>query len=159
NTLSNNDASGGSDSGDSGGSITIAGAVAVSVDTGDTKAFVQNRTVNAGTGAATGEAAPVGVGHVTAHGEFTSSGSTGVGVGVAIDVAIRNDLAYVTGTSNVTAGTLSIEAVPLDGINGEQSVFDAEATSGAGDASKVSFAGSLALNVTILNHKAYLDNG
>ncbi|HUJ88277.1 MAG TPA: LEPR-XLL domain-containing protein, partial [Burkholderiales bacterium] len=150
-TLSNNHAS------TSDGDITVAGAVAVSTDTGDTEAFLNDATVGAGTGTLTVKADSTDVVSVTADGEFTgNTGSTtnGVGVAVAIDVADRSDLAYIGGTSDITAGTLMVQVLAPS-----QSSFTASATAGVGSASNVGFAGSLAINVVVTEHLAYVDDG
>ena len=148
-TLGTNDASTGS------GSVTIAGAIAVSTDTGTTTAFLGNKaSIIAGSaGAVTVSAGSADVVAVTADGEFTQAGTTGVGIGVAVGVADRSDSAYITGTVAVTAGTLDVAVLAPS-----PSSFSASATSGVGNSSKVGVAGSLAINVTILDHEAYLDN-
>ncbi|MDI4643092.1 LEPR-XLL domain-containing protein, partial [Rhodoblastus acidophilus] len=69
-TLSDNNAS------TSDGSISVAGAVAVSVDTGATTAYVNNGTINAGAGAASVTAASADNASVTADGSSTTSGAT-----------------------------------------------------------------------------------
>ena len=140
------------------GNLTVAGAVAVGVDTGTTSAYLKNATVNAGqAGTAAVTAASLDNMDVNANGSFTGSGSTGVGVGAAVTTGVRSDLAYLTGTTDdVTAGSLNVTVAPL---NGAQSSFGATATSGVGDSSKVGIAGSLALNINIFDHQAYLDTG
>src|SRR5262249_52150244 len=87
------------------GSLTIGGANAVSTDTGTTQAFLKDATVDAGSGAATIAASSVDVVTLTADGSSTKKSSTGVGIGVAIGVASRSDLAYVTGNTDITAGS------------------------------------------------------
>ncbi len=148
-TLASNNASTGT-----GQNITVAGAIAVSTDTGSTSAFLGGGAViNAGTtGAATVSASSVDVVALTADGEFTQSGTTGVGVAVAIGVDDRTDSAYVTGSVNVTAGTLDVAVLAP-----APSTFTVSATSGVGNSSSVGFAGSLAINVGVLDHEAYLD--
>jgi hypothetical protein len=147
-TLANNNASTGSS-----GSVTLAGAIAVSTDTGLTSAFLGNgATVSAVGGVATVSASSVDVVAVTGDGEFTQAGTTGVGVGVAIGVADRTDTAYITGTVNVSAGSLDVAV-----LEPSASSFTDTATSGVGDSTKVGVAGSLGINVTILDHEAYLD--
>lgn len=136
------------------GNLTIGGAIAVSTDTGTTKAFLNNATIDAGVGAATVSASSVDVAALTADGEFTKKGSTGVGIGVAIGVADRSDLAYVSGNTDVTAGSLAVQVLAP-----KQSSFSAMSTAGVGDSSKVGVAGSLAINVTLFDHQAYLANG
>ncbi|MGH3553298.1 MAG: beta strand repeat-containing protein, partial [Mycobacterium sp.] len=154
-TLASNNASTGS-----GQNISVAGAIAVNTDTGTTKAYLDGATIDAGTGTATVSAGSTDVVKLTADGSNTGStkGTTtdgtsdGVGVAVAIDVADLNDLAYVTGSTTVTAGSLQIEVLAP-----AASSFDTEATSGVGSASNVGFAGALALNVVVTEHEAYLD--
>ncbi len=136
------------------GSISVAGAVAVSTDTGDTKAYIDNGTVNSGAGATSVTAATVDNATVTANGSSTAKGATGVGVGVGINVAVRNADAYLTGTDGVTAGSLTVHIIAPD-----QTSFTTTATSGAGGASNVGVAGSLAVNVVVLHHNAYIDDG
>ncbi len=148
-TLSSNNASTGA-----GQNITVAGAITVSTDTGKTSAFLGNgATINAGGGAATVSAASVDVVTLTSDGHFTGAGTNGVGVGVGIDVADRPDSAYVTGTVSVTAGSLDVAVLAPS-----QSTFTVSATSGVGNSSNVGFAGSLGINVVVLDHEAYLDN-
>jgi hypothetical protein len=147
-TLSNNNASTGS-----GQNITVAGAITVSTDTGKTSAFLGNgATINVGGGAATVSAASVDVVTLTAEGQFTQAGTTGVGVAVAINVVDRPDSAYVTGTVNVAASSLDVAVLAPS-----QSTFTLSATSGVGNSSNVGFAGSLGVNVVVLDHEAYLD--
>jgi hypothetical protein len=148
-TLANNNAS------TSDGSIKVAGAVAVNTDTGSTKSFLQNATIGAGAGAATVSSASTDVVSVTADGEFTGdtkSTTNGVGVGVAINVADRTDLSYIAGVTDITAGSLFIQVLAP-----AQSSFSVMATSGVGAASNVGFAGSLAINVAVTDHEAYID--
>ncbi len=136
------------------GSVTIAGAVAVSTDTGSTKAFLNNATIDAKSGAAKVNASTVDVVSVTADGQATKSNTTGVGVGVAIGVANRSAQAYLTGANTITGSSLDVAVLAPSG-----SSFSADATSGVGASSKVGVAGSLAINVTVFEHKAYLDDG
>ncbi len=157
-SLSNNDAS------TSDGSISVAGAVAVTVDTGTTSAYIQSGTIDAGSGAVVVSATPQDVVLTTADGAFTGDtsgggGTNGVGVAVAINVADRNNLAYITGATDITAGSISITVAPPSPAPSDASSFSAEATSGIGDPSNVGFAGSLALNIIVTNNKAYVDNG
>ena len=147
-TLSSNNASTGA-----GQNITVAGAITVSTDTGKTSAFLGNgATINAGVGAVTVSASSVDVVTLSSDGHFTQSGTTGVGVGVAIDVVDRPDSAYVTGSVNVTASSLDVAVLAPS-----QSKFTLSATSGVGNSSNVGFAGSLGVNVVVLDHEAYLD--
>ncbi len=99
-------------------------------------------------------AASIDVVSVTGDGQSTKSGNTGVGIGVAIGVANRDDLAYITGANNVTAGSVDVQVLAPS-----PTTFTADSIAGVGAAAKVGVAGSLALNVTVFEHKAYLDNG
>ena len=94
----------------------------------------------------------VDVATLTADGQFTQAGTTGVGVAVAIDVADRSTYAYITGTVAVTAGTLDVAVLAPS-----PSIFSEQAMSGVGNTSSVGFAGSLGINVVIEDHEAYLD--
>ncbi|HUX25249.1 MAG TPA: LEPR-XLL domain-containing protein, partial [Burkholderiales bacterium] len=142
------------------GSVNVAGAVAVNVDTGTTSAYLDNATINT-SGAATVSAGSTDQVTLTADGSQTgdtsanSASEQGVGVAVAVNVADRSDLAYLTGTDNITASSLTVE-VPTPTT---PSSFDLQATSGTGDSSNVGFAGSLAINVVVTQHEAYIDNG
>ena len=150
----------------SAGSVSAAGAVAVGTNVGLTEAYINNATLK--TGEVTGEtvadpedvkiiAASLDKSAVTADGSTVTAGATGIGVGVAIDINLRQDLAYITGNSNVIyAKALDLAVEPL---NETPSSFTAEAISGAGAPSQVSVAGSLAINVTNWKHQAYLDAG
>ena len=149
-TLSSNNASTGS-----GQNISIAGAIAVGTDTGTTSSYLDSAVVNAGSGAATVSVGASDEVKVIADGSNTgdtSSTTNGVGIAVAIDVADRSDLAYVTGSTTITASSLSLQVLAP-----KQSSFDAEATSGVGSASNVAVAGSLAVNVVLTRHEAYID--
>ena len=142
--------------GTSDGSITVAGAIAVNTDTGTTSAFVENGTINAGTGVVTISATPQDTVALVADGEFTgdTSSTDGVGVAVAIDAVDRTNLSYVGGNSTVTAGSLAVEVLaPANG-----SSFSVQATSGVGNSSQVGVAGSLAVNVVVTDNTSYVDN-
>ena len=151
------DALGKNNASTSDGKITVAGAIAVGTDTGTTSAYLKNATIDAGaTGTASVVAASLDKIDLNADGEFTSKGTNGVGVGVAIGAAVRSDLAYVTGANDVTTGSLDVKVAEL---NGKRAAFSAIATSGVGDSTNVGFAGSLGINVTVFDHQAYLDTG
>lgn len=143
------------DTGNGSTSIKVAGAISVSTDTGTTSAYVHGGTLFAGSGAATIVASSTDVVVLSADGEFTgdtSSSTNGVGVGVAIGVGVRNDLAYISGASDITAGSLKVQVLAPS-----PSSFSATATSGVGSATNVSVAGSLAVNVVVFDHFAYID--
>ncbi|HET7338954.1 MAG TPA: hypothetical protein VFK22_05355, partial [Candidatus Dormibacteraeota bacterium] len=134
--------------------INVAGAIAVGTDTGTTQAFVDTATVNAGSGAATVSASATDVVKIVADGSKTldtSSTTNGVGVAVAVNVADRSNLAYVTGSSSVTASSLAIQVLAP-----KQSSFDVEATAGVGKASNIDAAGAFAVNTVFTTQKAYL---
>src|SRR5579862_9327040 len=169
-TLKSNNASTADNTSTGDNSVSIAGAVAVNVDTGTTSSYITNRTIDA-TGAGGDTAGvvvmttPVDVVFVTGSGASTGSTSDSVGVGVAIDVADRSNLAYVSGTTTITTGSLTILVGALDSTGAPsasslgQSTFSVEAISGIGAPSSVGVAGSLAVNVVLTNNKAYIDNG
>src|SRR6266850_2616155 len=73
--------------------------------------------------------------------------ATGVSVAVAINVAKVDTTANLAGDS-ITAGSASLKALVSD------NKFSAEATSGAGDASKTGFAGALAINIGLTSAAA-----
>ena len=158
NTLQNNNASA-SDGAGGASSISVAGAVAVNVDTGTTQAYINNGTIGgAGAGSVTVSTTPIDSVTSTADGEFTgmSGQGTGVGVGVAINVADRNNYADITGTTSITAGSISVEVMPpmVMGASG----FSASATSGFGS-TNTGIAGSLAINVVSVDNEASIGTG
>ncbi len=146
------------------GSVTVAGAVAVNTDTGTTSAFVQDGTINAGTGGVIISATPKDIVTVLADGEFTgntSSTTDGVGVAVAIDIVDRTNVAYIGGTTDITAGSLQVGVGKItSGVLGpsDQSTFSAQAIAGVGGASEVGVAGSLAINVVVTDNRGYIDD-
>ena len=153
--LSNNNASA-SDGAGSSQSVSVAGAVAVTTDTGTDQAYINNGTIAAtGGGSVTVSATPTDVVSTTASGSQTSSGSgsVGVGVGVAINIVNRNNDAYISGATGITAGSISLQVLATT-----PSSFSASATSGDG-AADVGVAGSLAINVVVDNDKADVANG
>ena len=77
--------------------------------------------------------------------------ATGVSVAVAINVASVD--ATATLASDVTAASATLKALVND------NKFSASATSGAGDASKTGFAGSLAINIGITSAAATIADG
>jgi hypothetical protein len=76
-------------------------------------------------------------------------------------VGVRHDLAYLTGSDDITAKSLSVQVLEAkDSSNkDEPSSFDVEATSGVGKATSLAIAGSVAINVVVFDHDAYLDSG
>ncbi|HVC84584.1 MAG TPA: LEPR-XLL domain-containing protein, partial [Solirubrobacteraceae bacterium] len=144
------------------GSVSLAGAVAVSSDTGTTSAYVQGDTSNSTTGvtlsAPSGsvsiDASSTDVVSAVADGSGTGSGATGVGVAVAIDNADLGDLAYLEGNVSVTASSLYVGALAP-----APSSFSAAATAGSGGASNVGVAGALAINIALTKDEAYIESG
>ena len=163
NTLSKNNAA------TSDGSVTIAGAVAVTVDTGTTKATVNDGSIDA-TGAASDKigvvviANPVDVVGSFADASGTNS-STGVGVAVAINVGDRTNEASLTGTTKLTTGGTNLPLVVavsalntqggLDSTSLVGSSFTATATSGV-SSSDTGVAGSLAINLVVTHNTAHI---
>ena len=138
----------------------MAGAVAVSTDTGTTAAFATDSTIDAGSGDVIILATPKDVVSVFADGEFASSAATGVGVAVTVDVAERSNLAYIGGTIEITAASLTVGVGKIDaGVlkAPDQSTFTAQSIAGVGNSSDVGVAGSLAINVIITDNRAYID--
>jgi hypothetical protein len=149
-TLVNNGA------GTSEGSITVAGAVAVAVDTGTTSAFVNTGIIGAGSSAVAITATAKDVLDTTADGSFTgdtTSSTNGVGVAVAINVLDRSNLAYILGNTDITGGSLAIEVLTPD-----KSEITAQTTAGYGSPENVGVGGSVALNFVFNHNKAYLDS-
>src|SRR4029453_12438685 len=80
-----------------------------------------------------------------------ANGGPGVGVGVGINITILTPHAYIANNAIVNAATVTIEAVaPASG----QSTTNAEAKSGAGGTSGLTFAGALAVNVLVADTTA-----
>ena len=82
-----------------------------------------------------------------------TGGSAGVGVAVAINVADVSSRAFLAGNVNLTANTLTIEALL------PKTTFSAQATSGAGNSKSVGVAGSLAINVGTADEEATINGG
>ncbi|HVC51376.1 MAG TPA: LEPR-XLL domain-containing protein, partial [Stellaceae bacterium] len=166
-TLANNNATTADNTSTGDNSVSVAGAVAVNVDTGTTSAYINSSTITA-TGDTTGVVVmttPVDTVFVAASGASTGSTTNSVGVGVAIDVADRTNLAYVSGPTSITTNSLTILVGALDS-NGMPdsgslglSTFSASAISGIGEPSAVGVAGALAVNVVVTDDEAYIASG
>ena len=155
NTLSNNNASA-SDGAGGASPVSVAGAVAVTTDTGTDQAYINNGAISAGSGGVAVSATPTDVVATTADGSQTGSNGSqgaGVGVGVAINIVDRNNQAYLGGATAITAGPITVQVLATT-----PSSFSAVATSGFGS-SDVGIAGSLAINVVVDNDNAYVANG
>ena len=101
----------------SGGSVSVAGAVAVTVATSTSKAWLPEFThvtagANGGTGALVLRAENLTDATATADGSaVTSSGGTGVGVGIAVNVGTVTNQASVGAGSVIVADGLTVEAL------------------------------------------------
>jgi hypothetical protein len=137
----------------SGGSISFAGAVAISVYTPTTEAFVNGATLTT-TGALALSATATETVSVKADGSKTSSSGTGVGVGVALGFVTGETLAWVGGTTSLTASSVALSAV-LHADN----TYTAEAVSGSGDGAETGVAGAFALQVIRNDVTAALRSG
>ena len=80
--------------------------------------------------------------------------ASGVGVGIAVNVAIVTTQAFLDGNLSISAGNTVVEAVGGSG----PSTYGAKSTSGAGD-TDFGFAGSLAANVVIVRTTATMAPG
>lgn len=132
------------------GDISFAAAVAVGVVTGDTQASITSGDVHASAGdldlIASGKVTVT----TTGDGSNKTGGGTAVGAAVAINVVTPNVTALLGGTADVDGTNINIKAVVPD------SKVDAIATSGAGG-TNLGVAGSLALNVTVLDAYATIE--
>jgi len=135
------------------GAITLAGAFAITDVTSLNRAAIDPASmVTATSGAVSVTATAATATAATADGSTTKADPTGVGVGVAINVAKLTNEASVGGT--VTSTGLEVRAgQPASGSND----FKAAATSGVSDAAKVGVAGSFALNSVGLATRALLE--
>ena len=134
------------------GDITFAAAVAVGVLTGDTTASITGGSVHASAGDLTLTASGKVTVTTTADGSSkTDGGDTGVGAAVAISVATPNVISLLGGIANVGGANVNVNAFVPD------SKVEASATSGSGGASSLGVAGSLALNVAVIDAYARLD--
>ena len=141
------------DSGSSGGGVKVAGAVAVSDLQNATQASLGSTQLATVNGAATLTSRATNSAAVSADGSATS-GTTGVGVAVAVNVAKSSNQAFVG--QNLNAQSLAITA----GMNpaGATNQFATTAVSGAG-ASSVGVAGSIAVNALDLSNAATINSG
>ena len=86
----------------------------------------------------------------------TATGATGVGVGVALNIAKTSTMAEVNQT--LQAGSLSITALSAGAAS--DNLFSASAVSGAGgDGANIGVAGALGLNVLNLENAARIGSG
>ena len=128
------------------GDLTFAAAVAVGVVIGDTTASITGGSVHASAGdlilSASGKVTVV----TTADGSSkTDGGDTAVGAAVAINVVTPNVISLLGGTADVDGTNVNVSALVPD------SKVEASATSGSGGASGLGVAGSLALNVAVID--------
>jgi hypothetical protein len=137
----------------SGGGVKVAGAVAVSDLQNTTQAYLASSQLATVSGAATLTGRATNSAAVSADGGATS-GSTGVGVAVAVNVAKSTNQAYIG--QNLNAQSLAVTA----GMNpgGAINQFSTSAVSGAG-ASNVGVAGSIAVNALDLASLAAINSG
>ena len=140
--------------GDSGsGGVKVAGAVAVSDLKNVTQAYLASSQQANIDGAATLTSRVTNSATVGADGSATS-GSVGVGVAVAVNVAKSTNQSYIA--QNVTAQSLALTAAMNPAATTGQ--FTTTAVSGAG-ASNVGVAGSIAVNVLDLSSTAAVNGG
>jgi hypothetical protein len=134
------------------GSIDFAGALAFTLIVGGSDAFISDAAVDTGTNDQIIRSSVKNTTKAVADGANTGA-STGsqVGVGVAVSVVVSTSEAYVDGAS-LTGAKVNVEAVAPSSA----SSFLAQATSGVGDSSGVTVAGSLAVNVAITDTTAAL---
>ncbi|HEX9505505.1 MAG TPA: hypothetical protein VGA62_05820, partial [Acidimicrobiia bacterium] len=76
----------------------------------------------------------------------TENASAGIGIAIAVNVAVINTDAFLKGNTTLTAGG----GVTVEALSGGPSGFTAHSTSGAGGSS-VGVAGSIAVNVVVSN--------
>ena len=137
------------------GSISVAGALAISDLTSTTLAKISSTVAANVGGAASLTGLTSNSAAVTATGT-AASGTSGVGVAVGINLAkVKND---ATLADSITAGSLSLDAGMI-GPSGANT-FTTAATSGAGaESAKVGVAGSLAVNLVDTESEATLTSG
>jgi hypothetical protein len=135
------------------GNVNLAGAIAFNFLSGPTEAHISSSGLTVTT---TGEqkvhAASKNKATVEADGQAVSSGSTGVGIAVAVNVVDITNKAFVSGTATLDGSKLTVEALIPATAN-----FEAKATSGAKDGSSTDVAGSLAVNSVTLKDEAYIE--
>ena len=128
------------------GSISFAGAVSVTVVTGNTSAIISGGDLNSD-GDINLNAKSTNTLDTVADGSATGEAATGVGVAVGVSVLDVDTVARATGGADLTADNVNILAqMP-------SSSAKVSATSGA-SASDVGVAGSLAINVTVTDTNA-----
>lgn len=132
--------------GDGGGGVKVAGAVAVSDLKNTTRVSLASGQQAQVTGAVLLDSRSTQTATVEADGS-ASSGSVGVGVAVAVNLGRASNQALVA--QALQAGSLDLAAMQVDA--GDVNRYDTTAKSGAG-ASSVGVAGSVAVNV--LDHES-----
>ncbi|HYR36750.1 MAG TPA: LEPR-XLL domain-containing protein, partial [Burkholderiales bacterium] len=140
--------------GDAGGDIkglTEGGNYFVRVD-GDKVSLYDSQNHAKDTANTTGRVDLDSKGSGTKHSLELDRSDSGVGIAVAVNIAVADSTAEISGT-NVKAGDASLKALLPD------NTFDAEAISGTGDASKTGFAGALALNIAVTSATARIADG
>jgi filamentous hemagglutinin family protein len=141
------------DSGASGGGVKVAGAVAVSDLKSSTFALMSSSLASSVDGAVTLSSQSGNQAQVGADGSATS-GATGVGVAVAVNLARSSNQALVA--QPLQAQSLELSATMVPGRTAHD--YESSARSGAG-ASDVGIAGSVAVNVLDHEATAALRNG
>ncbi|MEN6567595.1 MAG: leukotoxin LktA family filamentous adhesin, partial [Veillonellales bacterium] len=139
------------------GKLSVAAAVGVNVADSEATAKTQaGHTITTG-GKLTVTSAQNASDTVKADGSAVGSAALGIGAAAAINTATVNNKATLEeGTYNVKG--LDVEAMAYNIGKSNRSLFDAEATSGAGG-SKIGVAGSLTLNMVNNTSKATISNG
>ncbi|MFZ2267304.1 MAG: leukotoxin LktA family filamentous adhesin [Azonexus sp.] len=126
------------------GSASVAGAIAVSDLTNDTRAYIASSGLIDIGGALALSSQVANKATVLADGSATS-GSVGVGAAVGVNIGVSTNVAQIGDNTDVHAQGVSLSAVNIDGLKSE---FSSEARSGAG-AGNVGVAGALAANVVV----------
>ncbi len=130
----------------SAGSLSVAGALAVTKFTPTTQAYVDSSTVTA-TSAINIDASSDNNAPTVANGSQTSDTSkNGVGVAIAINDINANNTATVFGPTTLSAPTIMVQATTPTANSADVHTFSASATSGA-SGTNVGVAGALALNI------------
>ncbi|HLN33426.1 MAG TPA: hypothetical protein VK395_37210, partial [Gemmataceae bacterium] len=130
----------------SGSPVQVAGAIAVASISGSTQAYVDASGLVSATQAININSLSSTDATTVADGTTTAAGNSSVGVGVAVAVNVGNvnSQSYIDG-ADLKAAAINIQAG--EPVASPTNLFSAQATSGAGDSSKVTVAGALAVNV------------
>ncbi len=134
------------------GQVNVVGALAITDLTRHTEAFLATTNPVVATNDLRVRARSTTTSSATADSTAADS-TTGVGVAVAINVADTTNEAYLSGNLDLTANTVSIEALASAGHS-----FSAVATSGTG-ATDVGVAGALAINFLSNRNDAMIKSG